>query len=199
MLYSTQSIMFPLLLLISSQQFCTTNIYFLSFWSTPLDVCWSLFFFLFFITQPHKMSHPCHTWLTCNHIFFRHSSHHVRTPMISLAVEAAMPYPHFPFLFSKDISFFAHLVIQGELRFVILLWIPYVLALITGRESVVSSCAYPGFTGILLCGFLCLLSLCTFVTSGSPHEPILLMALLIYDSKHAALSHTLPCATPAFS
>ncbi len=61
------------------------------------------------------------------------------------------------------------------------------------------SCAYPGFLGILLCEFLCLLSLCILLTSGSPHEPNLLLALLIYDSMHATLLHMLLCATPTFS
>ncbi len=65
-------------------------------------------------------------------------------------------------------------------------------------RCVMPSCAYPGFLGILLCGFLCLLSLCIFVSSGSPHEPILLIALLIYDSMHAALPHIQLCATPTF-
>ncbi len=49
------------------------------------------------------------------------------------------------------------------------------------KISVVPSCAYPGFSGILLCGFPCLLSICMLVMSGSPCEPIL-MVLLIYDS-----------------
>ncbi len=62
-----------------------------------------------------------------------------------------------------------------------------------------TSCAYPGFTGILLYGFLCLLYLSLLVTPGSPHEPILLIALLIYDSMHATLPHMLLCATPRFS
>ena len=72
-------------------------------------------------------------------------------------------------------------------------------ALITGRESVMPRCAYPGFPRILLCGFLCLLSLCILVMSGSPCEPILLIALLIYDSTHAALPHIQLCASPTFS
>ncbi len=63
---------------------------------------------------------------------------------------------------------------------------------------VMSSCAYPGFPGILLCRFLCPLSLCMLVTSGSPCEPILLIALLIYDSMHAVLLHIQLCATPTF-
>ncbi len=53
------------------------------------------------------------------------------------------------------------------------------------------SCAYNGLQGILLCGFLYLLSVCILVTSGSSHEPIFLMALLIYDSVHAVLTHML--------
>ncbi len=65
--------------------------------------------------------------------------------------------------------------------------------------SVMPSCAYPGFPGILLCGFLCLLSVCLLVMSCSPHEPILLTALLIHDSMHAALPHILLCAIATFS
>ncbi len=70
-----------------------------------------------------------------------HPSHNVRTSTTTLPVEAVIPYPHLPFS--------AHLVIQRELRIVILLWIPCILALITGRESAMPSCAYPGFPGIL--------------------------------------------------
>ncbi len=56
-----------------------------------------------------------------------------------------------------------------------------------------------GFLGILLCGFPCLMSFCILLKSGSPCEPILLMALLMYDSMHATLLHMLICATPTFS
>ncbi len=37
------------------------------------------------------------------------------------------------------------------------------------------------------------------VMSGSPREPILLIALLIYDSTHPALPHIQLCASPTFS
>ncbi len=57
----------------------------------------------------------------------------------------------------------------------------------------------PWILRIFLCGFPCLLSLCTLVTSGSPQELILLLSLLIYDSKNARLLHMLLCATPIFS
>ncbi len=39
-------------------------------------------------------------------------------------------------------------------------------------RAVRPSCALPGFPGILLCGFLWLLSVCTLVLSGSTREPI---------------------------
>ncbi len=61
---------------------------------------------------------------------------------------------------------------------------------------VMPSCAYPRFLRILLCGFQCLLSLWILVMSGSPCEPIFLIASLIYDSMHAALPHIWLCATP---
>ncbi len=131
---------------------------------------------------------------------FEHPSHHGRTPMTTLPVEAAMPYQHFPFFFFLVWDFCSwHCVIQGGLRIVNLLWIPCILALIKGKESVMPSCAYSGIPEILLCRFLCLLSLCILVTSDSPCEPILLIASLICDSMHAALHHIWLCATPTFS
>ncbi len=97
-------------------------------------------------------------------------------------------------------SFFRGLgFLLGGLRIVILLWIPCILTLITGMESVMPSCAYSGFPGILLCGFLCLMSLCILMMSGSPCEHILLLDLLIHESMHATLLHMLLCATATFS
>ncbi len=52
------------------------------------------------------------------------------------------------------------------------------------------SCAYSWFPVILLCGFPCLLSLCTLVMSGSAYEHILLLSLPIYDSMHALCCST---------
>ncbi len=46
------------------------------------------------------------------------------------------------------------------------------------------SCAYPGSPRILLCGFPCLLTHCTAVTSSSLQEPILFLSLLSYDLTH---------------
>ncbi len=111
---------------------------------------------------------------------------------ISYGSDHAIPIFSF-FLFYGLAFLFAHPVIQVEFKIVILLWIQCILALITGRESVIPSCAYPGFPGIRLCGLLCLLSLCTLVTSGSPCEPILLLSLLIYDMMNAlcCLTHCL--------
>ncbi len=60
----------------------------------------------------------------------------------------------------------AHFAYRG-LRIVILLWIPCIIALIRGSKSIMPSCAYPGFPGILLSEFTCLLSLCSLVMSGS--------------------------------
>ncbi len=68
------------------------------------------------------------------------------------------------------------------------------------REGeVMPSCAYLGFQRTLLHVFPCVLSLCFLVTSGSPHKPILLIALLIYGSMHATFPHMLLCTTPTFS
>ncbi len=68
-----------------------------------------------------------------------------------------------------------------------------------GGEDVMPGCAYHGFPGILLFEFLCLLSLCTLVMSGSPCGIVLLLALLMYDSTHASLLDMLLFATPTFS
>ncbi len=70
---------------------------------------------------------------------------------------------------------------------------------LTGHQAAMPCCAYPGSPGILLCGFLCLVSLCLLVTSSSPHEPIILIASLRHFRMHAVLSHMLLCATPTFS
>ncbi len=113
--------------------------------------------------------------------------HHVRMLTTTLPVDKAMSFPHFPFSFftRTGISICSiQLVLQGEFIIVILLWIQCICVSITGKESVMPSCAYLRFPGIFLCGFPCLLPLCTLVTSGSPYEPILLLSLLIYDSTH---------------
>ncbi len=127
-----------------------------------------------------------------------HTSHHVRILMFILPVESSHAIPTFSFF---GIGFlFCTLCHTGGLRIVILLLIPCIPTLITGRESVMPCCANPGFTGILLCGFMCLLTLCILVTSDSPHEPILLIAsMTIYDSTHAVLPHIQLCATFTFS
>ncbi len=67
--------------------------------------------------------------------------------------DRAMLYPHFRFYF-LDCDFF--FLIQEKFTLVILIWIHCIWSSITERESVMPSCAYPGFMGILLCGFLCL-------------------------------------------
>ncbi len=156
------------------------------------------YLFSFPISWPHKLSKPHNTQRISNLIFFGHTSQNVRTLMITLPVEIAMSCPHSTFL--GGIGFlFCTPCHTGGLRIVILLWIPCIIALIAVRESVMPSCAYCGFLGILLCGFPCLLSLCILVKSSSPHEPMLLLALLVFDSTHAALPHMPLCSTPTFS
>ncbi len=134
-----------------------------------------------------------------NLLFYGHPSHYVRTLNTTLPVKMACHTQIFFFSFFGLGFPFCTPCHTGGLRIIILLWIPCILALITGRKSVMPSGAYSEFLGILLCGFPCLLSLCTLVKSGSPCKPILLLALLIYDSIHATLLCIILCATPIFS
>ncbi len=120
---------------------------------------------------------------------FWHPSHHVRTLMTTPPMEAAVPYPHFPFFLCTP----CHTEGVQNCNHTLDTIYPCVDY---RRESVMPSCVYPGFTKILLCGLPCLLSLCTLARSGC--EPILLIALLIYHStvntcciaSHVALHYT---------
>ncbi len=114
----------------------------------------------------------------CQSPFFWHPSHDVRTLMTTLPLKAAMPYLHFPFfIFPMDWDFFhsALLVIDGDFRNKILLWIQCILALITGREGY-AQLWFPWIPkNPSLWIFMPPVS-CTLVTSGSPCEPSLLLS-----------------------
>ncbi len=90
-----------MLLSISSQRLHTANISFISFLITTSghEI---VFFFFFHINWPHKLSKPQCTHQKSNLLVFWHPSHHVKTLMTTLLVEAAMPYSHFPFSFLWD-------------------------------------------------------------------------------------------------
>ncbi len=86
------------------------------------------YLFFLFTLLASRVERPLRTNCTTNLLLFGHTSHHVRTLMITLHVEVAVPYPHFYFFYflggDAYIFYSALLVIQGGLRFVILLWIP---------------------------------------------------------------------------
>ncbi len=115
-----------------------------------------------------------HTKCTANYKFNRVEHTNTQLP-INIFPRTKIPHQliHF-FLFvciGLRFLFVLHILSyrgQREFTILILLWIQCILASITRRESVMPSCACPGFPGILLCGFHCIMSLCTLVTSGSP-------------------------------
>ncbi len=64
-------------------------------------------------------------------------------------------------------------------------------------HNLMPSCAYSGSLWILLCGFPCLLSLCTLETSGLPCKPILLCPYNWFNA-YSMLFHMLLCVTTTF-
>ncbi len=113
---ATTYIAISLVLILSSQ----TQKYF-SYFFFSITTAQSEIIFSFSFSLASRVERPICTKCTSNLLLFGHSSHHVRTPMITFPVEVAMPYPHFSFFHSfwGDAYIFcsAHLVIQGGLRF----------------------------------------------------------------------------------
>ncbi len=186
--------------------FCCVTLILLFFYNhftaiTPTTICFisiscnhlhvQLSFFFLITTWPHQMSEPYHTRHLSNILYFGHSSHHMRTLTTAIPVEAhAIPTFSFSSFFGLGFPFCTPCHTGGAHNCNPTLDTMYPCT--DYREG------DPGLLGNLISRFLCLLSFCTLVTSNSPHESLLLLALLVYDSTYATLLNMLLCDTPTF-